>query len=129
MSNKASIEVPINEYTMRDANPNVPYSPAEIATQALECWREVASIIHYHARDPQTGAPASDPQLYEDTGHRIKDKSDLITMQNYADAGRLVDAVARGSHFPHCRDRQRSHDQARIGPNRYDCEQCRLIRP
>jgi uncharacterized protein (DUF849 family) len=80
MSNKVIIEVRINEYTMRDANPNVPYSPAEIATQALECWREGASIIHYHARDPQTGAPASDPQLYADTARRIKDKSDLISM-------------------------------------------------
>ncbi len=80
MSDKVIIEVRINEYTMRDVNPNVPYSPAEIATQALECWREGASIIHYHARDPQTGAPASDPQLYVDTVRRIKDKSDLITM-------------------------------------------------
>ena len=80
MSNKVIIEVRINEYTLRDTNPNIPYSPAEIATQALECWREGASIIHYHARDPHTGAPAADPQLYADTVHRIKDKSDLITM-------------------------------------------------
>ena len=80
MSNKVIIEVRINEYTTRDKNPNVPYSPEEIANQALECWREGASIIHYHARDPQTGAPASDPQLYADTVRRIKDKSDVISM-------------------------------------------------
>ena len=80
MPNKIIIEVRINEYTMRDANPNVPYSPAEISTQALECWREGASIIHYHARDPQTGVPESDPHLYADTVHRIRNKRDLITM-------------------------------------------------
>ena len=80
MSDKVIIEVRINEYTMRDKNPNVPYSPEEIATQALECWREGASIIHYHARDPHSGAPASDPRLYADTVRRIKDKSDLISM-------------------------------------------------
>ncbi|MGH7964541.1 MAG: 3-keto-5-aminohexanoate cleavage protein, partial [Candidatus Binatia bacterium] len=40
MSDKVIIEVRINEYTMRDHNPHVPYSPQEIATQALECWRE-----------------------------------------------------------------------------------------
>ena len=80
MSNKVIIEVRINEYTTREKNPNVPYSPEEIATQALECWREGASIIHYHARDPQTGAPASDPELYADTVLRINDKSDLISM-------------------------------------------------
>ncbi len=80
MSNKVIIEVRINEYAMRDANPNVPYSPEEISTQALECWREGASIIHYHARDSKTGAPASDAKLYADTVRRIKEKSDVITM-------------------------------------------------
>lgn len=80
MSEKVIIEVRINEYAMRQPNPNVPYSPEEIAQQSLECWREGASIIHYHARDPKTGAPASDPKLYAETVRRIKEKSDLITM-------------------------------------------------
>jgi 3-keto-5-aminohexanoate cleavage enzyme len=80
MPNKIIIEVRINEYAMRDPNPNVPYSPEEIASQALECWREGASIIHYHARDPKTGAPSAEPKLYADTVRRIKEKSDLITM-------------------------------------------------
>jgi 3-keto-5-aminohexanoate cleavage enzyme len=80
MSNKVIIEVRINEYTLRDQNPHVPYSPEEIANQALECWREGASIIHYHARDPKTGAPATDTKLYAETVRRIKEKSDLISM-------------------------------------------------
>ncbi len=80
MADKIIIEVRINEYALRDTNPNVPYSPEEIAQQALECWREGASIIHYHARDPRTGAPASDAKLYAETVRRIKEKSDLITM-------------------------------------------------
>lgn len=80
MFNKITLEVHINEYAMRDQNPNVPYSPEEIANQAFECWREGASIIHYHARDPKTGAPASDPKIYAETVRRLKEKSDLITM-------------------------------------------------
>lgn len=80
MANKVIIEVRINEYTLRDHNPHVPYSPEEIASQALECWREGAAIIHYHARDPKTGAPSADPKLYAETVRRIKEKSDLITM-------------------------------------------------
>jgi 3-keto-5-aminohexanoate cleavage enzyme len=80
MADKIIIEVRINEYAMRDTNPNVPYSPEEIANQAAECWREGASIIHYHARDPKTGAPASDPKLYAETVRRIKEKCDAITM-------------------------------------------------
>lgn len=80
MTPKVIIEVRINEYTMRDHNPHVPYSPEEIAGQAIDCWREGASIVHYHARDPQTGAPASDVRLYADTVRRIKEKTDLLTM-------------------------------------------------
>jgi uncharacterized protein (DUF849 family) len=80
MADKVIIEVRINEYAMRDQNPHVPYSPEEIATQATECWREGASIIHYHARDPKTGVPASDAKLYAETVRRIKEKSDVITM-------------------------------------------------
>ena len=80
MSDKVIIEVRINEYAMREHNPHVPYAPAEIAAQAFECWREGASIIHYHARDPDSGAPATDVQLYADTVRRIKAGSDLITM-------------------------------------------------
>ncbi|MGH7960793.1 MAG: 3-keto-5-aminohexanoate cleavage protein [Candidatus Binatia bacterium] len=80
MADKIIIEVRINEYALRNTNPNIPYSPDEIATQALDCWREGASIIHYHARDPQTGAPSSDAKLYAETVRRIKAKSDLITM-------------------------------------------------
>ena len=39
-TNKVIIEVRINEYTMRDDNPHVPYSPEEIAKESLDCWRE-----------------------------------------------------------------------------------------
>jgi 3-keto-5-aminohexanoate cleavage enzyme len=68
----------INEYTMRDKNPNVPYSPEEIANQALECWREGASILHYHARDPKTGEPSSKTELYAEVIQRVRAKSDMI---------------------------------------------------
>lgn len=98
MANKVIIEVRINEYTMRDQNPHVPYSPEEIAHQALECWREGASIIHYHARDPKTGAPSTDPQLYAETVRRIKEKSDLLTMPTLG-AWTLPSPEARIAHI------------------------------
>ncbi|MGA2409640.1 MAG: 3-keto-5-aminohexanoate cleavage protein [Candidatus Binataceae bacterium] len=77
---KLIIEVRINEYASRKRNPNVPFSPAEICEEALQCWREGASIIHYHARDPQSGAPSAETAIYADTARRIKDKSDLLIM-------------------------------------------------
>jgi uncharacterized protein (DUF849 family) len=77
---KLVIEVRINEVMTRDVNPHVPYSPEEIASQAVDCWRQGASVVHYHARDPGSGAPASDVDLYADVVRRIKNESDLITM-------------------------------------------------
>ncbi len=98
MSNKVIIEVRINEYTLRDHNPHVPYSPEEIASQALECWREGAAIIHYHAHEPKTGAPSADAKLYAETVRRIKEKSDLLTMPTLG-AWSLPSPEARIAHI------------------------------
>lgn len=97
MSDKIIIEVRINEYATRAANPHVPYSPAEITTEALACAREGASIIHYHARDPVSGAPATDFALYADTARRIKAASDLIIMPTLG-AWQLPSPQARIAH-------------------------------
>lgn len=77
---KLIIEVRINEYASRKRNANVPFSPHEICEEAMKCWSEGASIIHYHARDPQTGAPSSEIAHYAETARLIKAKSDLIVM-------------------------------------------------
>src|SRR6516225_360760 len=77
---KLIIEVRINEYASRKHNPNVPFSPDEICDEALQCWRQGASIIHYHAREPHSGAPSSDTEHYAETARRLHEKSDLIVM-------------------------------------------------
>lgn len=97
MSDKIIVEVRINEYATRDANPHVPYSPAEITAEALACAREGAAIIHYHARDPVSGAPATDVALYADTARRIKAASDLIIMPTLG-AWQLPSPQARIAH-------------------------------
>lgn len=76
---KLIIQVRVNEGQLREVSPNVPYSPTEIANQSIECWRKGASIVHYHAREPETGAKSSDPELYSDTVRQIKKESDIIT--------------------------------------------------
>jgi uncharacterized protein (DUF849 family) len=52
---KLVIQVRVNEGQMRDVNPHVPYSPREIADTIIECWRQGVSVVHYHAREPETG--------------------------------------------------------------------------
>ncbi len=95
---KVIIEVRINEYASRNRNANVPFSPAEICEEALQCWRAGASIVHYHARDPQTGAPSANAQIYADTARRIRDKSDLLVMPTLG-AWTLPSPEARMSHI------------------------------
>jgi 3-keto-5-aminohexanoate cleavage enzyme len=95
---KLIIEVRINEYASRRLNPNVPFSPEEICDEALRCWRQGASIIHYHARDPISGAPSSRSKDYADTCRRIRLKSDLIVMPTLG-AWTLPSPEARMSHI------------------------------
>jgi 3-keto-5-aminohexanoate cleavage enzyme len=95
---KLIIEVRINEYASRKHNPNVPFSPDEICHEALQCWRQGASIIHYHARDPHSGAPSSKTEYYAETARRIHEKSDLVVMPTLG-AWTLPSPEARMSHI------------------------------
>ncbi len=63
---------------MREQNPNVPYTPAEIAAEALRSWRAGAAVVHIHVRDPQTGAPAFDRDLFAEVVDRIRAESDML---------------------------------------------------
>lgn len=98
MQDKVIIQVRLNEGTMRKTSPHVPYSPAEIAEQAVECWRAGASVVHYHARDPETGAKTSDTTLYADTLRRIKSACDIITFPTLG-AAMLPTAQQRLAHI------------------------------
>jgi uncharacterized protein (DUF849 family) len=53
-----------------------------------------AAIVHFHARDPSTGAPSTDPFLYGDTVRRIRATSDLVVMPTLG-ANTLPDPVDR----------------------------------
>lgn len=45
-------------------SPHLPITPAEIATASIEAAEAGASIIHLHARDPETGKPDSRPETF-----------------------------------------------------------------
>lgn len=62
----------------REQNPNVPYSPAEIAEEALRSWRAGAAVVHVHVRDPETGEPAFEKGLFAQVVERIRADSDMI---------------------------------------------------
>lgn len=74
---KLIIEVRANEYMPRDVNPNVPFTPAELARDAAAVEAAGASMIHFHARDDD-GAPAHAYERYRDSIRAIREASRLI---------------------------------------------------
>jgi 3-keto-5-aminohexanoate cleavage enzyme len=69
----------------KEANPNLPTTPEEIAKAAFESWNEGASIIHVHARNKETGRPTSDPEILREIDQRIRElKCDIIIQHSTA---------------------------------------------
>jgi uncharacterized protein (DUF849 family) len=65
----------IHTPTMSDA---LPITPSEIAESSIAAAEAGAAIIHLHARDPATGAPSADPELFMQFLPRIKQSSDAV---------------------------------------------------
>jgi uncharacterized protein (DUF849 family) len=59
-------------------SPSLPVTPDEIAEQALAAVEAGAAIIHLHARDPQTGRPSPDPELFRVPVEALRDKTDAV---------------------------------------------------
>ena len=76
---KLIIEVRVNEGTMRNRNPHVPWTADEIADDSLACVEQGASIIHYHARTPDGGSSA-EAEEYIAIERAIRQRCDVITM-------------------------------------------------
>lgn len=59
-------------------SPYLPYTPEDIAEQSIAAAAAGASIIHLHARDPETGKPSGDPELFRRFLQRIKGETDAV---------------------------------------------------
>jgi 3-keto-5-aminohexanoate cleavage enzyme len=77
--NKTILTVaPTGGLTTKKQNPNLPYTPAEIARSAVDSWKAGASIVHLHVRDPLTGERVHKADLFRETIRIIRAESDLI---------------------------------------------------
>ncbi len=54
MGRPVMIEAAINGNAMRELNPSIPYSPQEIAADAVASCRAGAALIHFHVGDPRS---------------------------------------------------------------------------
>lgn len=57
----------------------VPCTPAEIADEALRCYKAGASVVHIHARDEKDrNQPTGDLDVFKDIINRIRDKCNIL---------------------------------------------------
>jgi uncharacterized protein (DUF849 family) len=81
--------------TRPDQSPHLPITPQQIADSALEAAEAGAAIAHIHVRDPETGVPSMEIDLYRDVMDRIKARNkDLIINLTTGPGGRFVPSEA-----------------------------------
>ena len=49
-----------------DKNPAIPVTPKEIADASIEAAKAGAAVAHIHVRDPDTGKPSRDVNLFRE---------------------------------------------------------------
>ncbi len=91
--------------TMSDA---LPITPEEIAQQSIDASQAGASILHLHARDPESGKPTSDPDVFMRFLPVIKEACNSVI--NITTGGSLLATV----------------DQRLSGPLKVEPEMCSL---
>ena len=69
---------PCGSFLTKEANPNMPIQPDEIAEEVYRSWNEGASLAHIHARDT-TGKATTAPEIFREINQRIREKGcDII---------------------------------------------------
>ncbi len=89
-------------HTTRQQHPRLPVTPEEIATACLAAGEAGAAIVHVHVRDPSTGAPSMEIELYREVVERIR----------AGDAGLVINLTTG----PGGRFQPSSHDPVVPGP-------------
>jgi 3-keto-5-aminohexanoate cleavage enzyme len=57
---------------------HVPTSPESIAEEAYRCYEAGASVVHIHARDPETKRATGDLKIFGDIVGRIRERCDIL---------------------------------------------------
>lgn len=59
-------------------SPYIPITPQQIADEAVRAAQAGAAAVHIHVRNPETGEPSSDPELFYEVLSKIKARSNVI---------------------------------------------------
>jgi uncharacterized protein (DUF849 family) len=92
------VEVALNGITSKEANPNVPRAPAEVAEDALRCVEAGASIVHSHTDDsPWDTVHAAEPYI-EAWSPVLAAHPDVLTYPTMGGGGPGISIEARWGH-------------------------------
>jgi uncharacterized protein (DUF849 family) len=81
--------------TKPDQTPHLPITPEHIANECLAAAGEGAAAVHIHVRDPATGRPSMDVNLYREVMERIRKRdAALIINLTTGPGGRYVPSEA-----------------------------------
>ncbi|MEM7130677.1 MAG: 3-keto-5-aminohexanoate cleavage protein [Chloroflexota bacterium] len=74
-------------------SPHLPYTPNDIVNQAVEAYDAGAAVLHVHARDPQTGEPSADPELFRSYVAQIKERTEnaIISLTTGGATGQSIE--------------------------------------
>lgn len=77
----------------------LPITPDEIAEQSIGAAEAGAAMIHLHARDPKTGKPTPDPDVFMQFLPRIKQQTDaIINISTGGGLGMTLDQRLEAAH-------------------------------
>ena len=80
MNGKVIITVaPTGSIPTRKDNPNLPITPEEIAEETRRSYEAGASVVHLHARNPDTGDPTSDIDVFRAYLAAVREACPIIT--------------------------------------------------
>jgi len=98
--------------------PYLPVTPEQIANSALDAATAGAAVVHLHVRNPSTGMPSMDLNLYKEVVDRIKEKNDELIINLTTGPGSTgSSSVVFGEHDPSfCTAEQRVSHVLKLKP-------------
>jgi len=70
-----------------DKHPAIPVTPEQIAQAAIDAAKAGAAVAHIHVRDPKTGAPSHDVNLYREVVERVRSSDTDVVLNITAGGG------------------------------------------
>jgi uncharacterized protein (DUF849 family) len=107
--------------TKPEQTPHLPITPEQIADECLAAGEAGAAAVHIHVRDPATGRPSMDVDLYRDVVHRIRKRNTVLVINLTTGPG--------GRFVPNAEDPKQYAPGTTLLPPETRVEHIALIRP